>query len=83
MSLLQTLTRPSLKNKPTEKLCGGSGHSWVGHIFLIWTLTTSSTEDNPFAGPKLQPAGKMSVCMPPDDWLCNKLKKLNLTLVEG
>ena len=45
--------------------------------------TTSSAEDNPFTGPKSQPAGKVSVCMSSDDWLCNKLKKVNLTLVEG
>ena len=44
---------------------------------------TASAEDNPFASPKSQPSGKVSVCMPTDDWLCNKLKKLNLTLVEG
>ena len=45
--------------------------------------TTFSAEDNPFAGPKSQPTGKVFVCMPSDDWLCNKLKKLNLTLIQG
>ena len=40
---------------------------------------TSSAEDNPFAGHKSQPTGKVSVCMPSDDWLCIKLKKLDLT----
>ena len=38
MSMLQTLTRPFPKNKLTEKLWGGSGHSWVGHTSLSWTL---------------------------------------------
>ena len=41
----------------------------------------SSAEDNPFAAPKQQPVGKISVDLPADDWLCRKLDKLNLTLV--
>ena len=45
--------------------------------------TATSTSDNPFAGPKTQPAGKVSVRMPTDEWLCRKMGKLNLTLVEG
>ena len=44
---------------------------------------TSTSGDNPFAGPKTQPTGKMSVKMPTDEWLCRKMGKLNLTLVEG
>ena len=44
---------------------------------------TSNSDDNPFAGLKLQPVGKVSVCMPTDEWLCKKLGKLNVTLVEG
>ena len=45
--------------------------------------TTSTTDDNPFAGPKTVAPGKVSVRMPTEDWLCRKLAKLNLTLVEG
>ena len=44
---------------------------------------TSNSDDNPFAGPKVQTPGKVSVQMPTDDWLCRKLSKLNITLVEG
>ena len=40
---------------------------------------TKSSDDNPFAGPKLQTPGKVSVALPTDEWLCNKLSKLNLT----
>ena len=40
-------------------------------------------DDNPFAGPKLQTPGKVSVNLPMDEWLCNKLSKLNLTFVQG
>ena len=45
--------------------------------------TTSTGDDNPFAGQKSQPAGKVSVHLPTDEWLCNKMAKLNVTLVEG
>ena len=43
----------------------------------------SSADDNPFAAPKQQPAGKTSVNLPTDDWLCRKMDRLNLTLVQG
>ena len=58
--------------------------SYMGwsHIPDIDTSATSA-EDNPFAGPKTQTPGKVSVQMPVDDWLCRKLNKLNITLVEG
>ena len=45
--------------------------------------TTATGDDNPFAGPRSQPVGKVSVRLPTDDWLCNKMAKLNVTLVEG
>ena len=57
--------------------------------FMGWTHipeadnTASRSEDNPFAGPKSQPTGKVSVTMPTDEWLCNKFGKLNMTLTEG
>ena len=44
---------------------------------------TKSSDDNPFAGPKLQTPGKVSVSLPTDEWLCSKLNKVNLTLVQG
>ena len=44
---------------------------------------TSNADDNLFAGSKVQTPGKVSVQMPTDDWLCKKLSKLNVTLVEG
>ena len=45
--------------------------------------TAATGDDNPFAGPKSQPVSKVSVCLPTDEWLCNKMAKLNATLVEG
>ena len=59
-------------------------HSYMGwsHIPDIDTLTNSA-EDNPFASQKTQVPGKVLVQMPVDDWLCRKLNKLNIPLVEG
>ena len=57
--------------------------------FMGWThipevdTAASTADDNPFAGPKSQPSGKVSVSMPTDEWLCSKMGKLNLTLMEG
>ena len=57
--------------------------------FMGWThipdmdSAAATSDDNPFAGPKTQPTGKVSVKMPTDEWLCRKMGKLNLTLVEG
>ena len=45
--------------------------------------STATADDNPVAGPKLQTPGKVSVNLPIDEWLCKKMSKLNLTLVQG
>ena len=45
--------------------------------------SVSSSVDNPFAGSRVQPTGKVSVKLPVDDWLCRKMEKLNLTVAEG
>ena len=45
--------------------------------------SVATSEDNPFADPKKQSSGKVSVQMPSKDWLCRKLNRLNITLVEG
>ena len=44
--------------------------------------SAATSDDNPFASPKAQGPGKISIQMPSDDWLCRKQSKLNLTLVE-
>ena len=43
----------------------------------------ASRTDNPWVGHKAQPVGKVSVLLPPKDWLCRKLENLNLVLIEG
>ena len=37
--------------------------------------SVSSSDDNLFAGSRLQPTGKVSVKLPVDDWLCKKMGK--------
>ena len=44
---------------------------------------SSATDDNPFAASKQQPSGRISVKLPTDEWLCKKMDKLNVILVEG
>ena len=65
-----------------ETMQGIRSYMGWSHIPDMETYTNTS-EDNPFACPKTQVPGKVSVLMPADDWLCRKLNKLNLTLVEG
>ena len=58
--------------------------SYMGwdHIPDIDSGTTTS-EDNPFAGPKPHAPGKVSINLPTDEWLCRKMTKLNITLTQG
>ena len=45
--------------------------------------TPTSRSDNPWVGHRAQPVGKVSIDLPPEDWLCKKLENLNLVLIEG
>ena len=59
-------------------------HSYMGWTHIpVMDTHTSSSEDNPFAAPKQQPVGKVSVNLPTDDWLCSRMDGLNLTLTQG
>ena len=44
---------------------------------------SSSLDDNPFAGSRTKPIGKVSVKLPVDEWLCRKFDRLNVTVAEG
>ena len=54
--------------------------------YMGWTnipdvdSSNTTSDDNPFSGPKVPVPGKVSVIMPTEDWLCKKLSKLNVTL---
>ena len=52
------------------------------HIPDIDSSATTS-EDNPFPGPKVHTPGKVSVNLPTNEWLCRKMSRLNITLVQG
>ena len=45
--------------------------------------SVSSADNNPLAGYRAPPTGKVSVKLPVDDWLCRKMEKLNITVAEG
>ena len=52
------------------------------HQMPKFNSSASFHDHNSFASPKSQTTGRISVKLPPDDWLCQKLEKLNLTLTE-
>ena len=49
------------------------------HKVPEFETVSSTADDNPFAGARSQPTGKVPV----DDWLCRKMASLNLTITEG
>ena len=57
--------------------------------FISWThipdvkYSPTSRTDNPWTGHRSKPVGKVSVLLPPEDWLCKKLENTNLVLIEG
>ena len=73
---------PSEEQTYRETMRGIRAYMNWNHIPDMDT-TLASSEDNPFAAPKIQPAGKISVQLPTDDWLCRKMDRLNLTLTQG
>ena len=58
-------------------------------LFMGWhqipdfDSASSSLDDTPFAGSRVNPTGKVSVKLAVDEWLCRKFEKLNLTVSEG
>ena len=65
-----------------ETMRGIRSYMGWSHVPDVYSALANS-EDNPFAAPKQQPAGKISVQLPTDDWLCRKMDRLNLTLTQG
>ena len=57
--------------------------SFMGWSHVPDADSTNPSDDNPFAGPKTPAPSKVSVHMPTEEWLCKKLSRLNITLVEG
>ena len=46
-------------------------------------LAEPDKSNNPWRGKHPRKPARISVAMPPDDWLCQKLEKLNTTVAEG
>ena len=57
--------------------------SFMGWSHVPDMDSSNPSDDNPFAGPKAAVPNKVSVQMPTEEWLCKKLNRLNLTLIEG
>ena len=53
------------------------------HKIPEFETMSSAADDNPFAGARVQPTGKVSVKLPVDDWLCRKMSIFNLNITEG
>ena len=53
------------------------------HKIPEFETVSSAADDNPFAGARVHPTGKVSVKLPVNDWLCRKMSNLNLTITEG
>ena len=56
--------------------------------FMAWNEIpdfepNGNVDNNPFSYRKDKPSGKVSLDMPPDDWLCSKMEKLNITVATG
>ena len=47
------------------------------HKVPEFETVSSAADDNPFAGTRVQPTGKVSVKLPVDDWLCRKMSSHN------
>ena len=80
--LSQMLIRRYQKNRITETMRGIKSYMSWSHIPDV-VSALSSSENNPFAAPKQQPTGKISVNLPTDDWLCRKMDRLNVILIHG
>ena len=46
-------------------------------------VAAPDTPNNPWKGKHPKKQARISVAMPPDDWLCQKLERLNTTVAEG
>ena len=46
-------------------------------------FSEADKSNNPWKGKQPRKPTRISVAMPPDDWLCQKLERLNLTVAEG
>ena len=55
----------------------------VWHQIPNFDSLSSIMDDNPFPGARAQPARKVSMKLPADEWLRKKLEKLKFTMADG
>ena len=82
------VTRDEADQEPTEEAnyretMRGVRSFMNWHKITEFETVSSAADDNPFAGARVQPTGKVSVKLPVDDWLCRKMSTLNFTITEG
>ena len=82
ISLTDTDQTLSEEQNYRETMHGIMSYMGWSHIPDVDSALANS-EDNLFATPKQQPAGKISIQLPTDNWLCRKMDRLNLTLTQG
>ena len=73
---------PTSEEQTYRETMGGI-RSFMGWSHVPDADSTNPSDDNPFAGPKTPAPSKVSVHVPTEEWLCKKLSRLNITLVEG
>ena len=76
------LEQPTSEEQTYRETMSGI-RSFMGWSHVPDMESSNPSDDNPFAGPKAPVPNKVSVHMPIEEWLCKKLNKLNMTLIEG
>ena len=76
------LDQPNSEEQTYRETMSGI-RSFMGWSHVPDMESSNPSDDNPFAGPKVPVPNKVSVHMPTEEWLCKKLNRLNVTLVEG
>ena len=77
-------SRDDPETEPTEEANYRETMSFMNwHRVPEFETMSFTADDNPFAGARAQPTGKVGVKLPVDDWLCRKMSSLNLTVKEG
>ena len=57
--------------------------SYMGWHHIPADYSEPDKSNNPWKGKNPRKPTRISVAMPLDDWLCQKLERLNLTVAEG
>ena len=82
--LPEDLTDQDLSEDANYRETIRGARSFMGwHQIPDYDNTAFSLDDNPFAGSRAKPTGKVSVKLPVDEWLCRKFERLNVTVAEG